>query len=85
MLKVGPAVMAVVEMEFLEKPHVGKGKTVVLDDFFNREIKKDAGGREYSWHYKWEENHPGSDALVNSSNRSALRSHRFQPHRRPPI
>lgn len=60
----GPAVMAAVEMEFLEKPHVGKGKTVVLDDFFNREIKKDAGGREYSWHYKWEEkNHPGFYAL----------------------
>lgn len=56
----GPAVMAAIELEFLEKGQIGKGKTVMLDDFFNREIKKDAKGNEYSWHYKWEEkNHGG--------------------------
>lgn len=56
----GPAVMAAIELEFLEKGQIGKGKTVMLDDYFNREIKKDAKGNEYSWHYKWEEkNHGG--------------------------
>ncbi len=56
----GPAVMAAVELEHLQRGQNGKGKTVVLDDYFNREIKKDAKGNEYSWHYKWEEkNHGG--------------------------
>jgi unsaturated rhamnogalacturonyl hydrolase len=56
----GPAIMAAVEMEMLEKPRVGKGKIVLLDSYFNNEMKKDATGRDVSWHYKWEElNHPG--------------------------
>jgi unsaturated rhamnogalacturonyl hydrolase len=56
----GPAVMAAVELEQFAKPQNGKGKTVVLDDYFNREIKKDTKGNDYSWHYKWEEkNHGG--------------------------
>ncbi|HRH42813.1 MAG TPA: glycoside hydrolase family 88 protein [Pyrinomonadaceae bacterium] len=56
----GPAVMAAVEIENLEKGQIGKSKTVMLDDYFNREIKKDANGKEFSWHYKWEEkNHGG--------------------------
>jgi unsaturated rhamnogalacturonyl hydrolase len=56
----GPAVMAAVEMEALEKLGRGKGKTVLLDSYFNNETKKDASGRDVSWHYKWDEmNHPG--------------------------
>jgi unsaturated rhamnogalacturonyl hydrolase len=56
----GPAIMAAVEMENLEKLRVGTGKTVLLDSYFNNEMKKDASGREVSWHYKWDEmNHPG--------------------------
>jgi unsaturated rhamnogalacturonyl hydrolase len=52
----GPAVMAAVELEHLEKGQSGKGKTVVLDDYFNREVRADGS----VWHYKWEEkNHPG--------------------------
>ncbi len=55
-----PAVLAAVEMEALEKRETGKGKTVLLDSYFNNEMKKDAAGREVSWHYKWDEmNHPG--------------------------
>ena len=35
---------------------VGAGKTVVLDDYFNHEVRKDGS----VWHYKWnEKNHPG--------------------------
>lgn len=53
----GPAVMAAVEMESLERgQRIGKGKTVMLDDYFNHEVRKDGS----VWHYKWEEkNHPG--------------------------
>lgn len=52
----GPAVMAAVEMENLERGQFGKGKTVMLDDYFNHEVKPDGT----VWHYKWEEKgHPG--------------------------
>ncbi len=57
----GPAVMAAVEMESLERGgRIGNGKVVMLDDYFNREIRKDGS----VWHYKWEEkNHGGFYAL----------------------
>lgn len=56
----GPAVMAAIEMENLERGRTGAGKTVLLDDYFNHEIKKDGS----VWHYKWNElNHPGFYAL----------------------
>lgn len=52
----GPAVMAAVEMELLERGRIGAGKVVVLDDYFNHEVRKDGS----VWHYKWNEmNHPG--------------------------
>ena len=52
---VGAYVKAAVEMETLAQPQIGRGKTVLLDDFFNREIKKDDTGTEISWHYKFNE------------------------------
>ncbi len=56
----GPAIMAAVEMESMEKPRIGAGKTVLLDSYFNNEMKKDANGKDFAWHYKWDElNHPG--------------------------
>ena len=56
----GPAIMAAVEMENLEKPRTGVNKTVLLDSYFNDEIKKDINGKDVHWHYKWDElNHPG--------------------------
>lgn len=52
----GPAVMAAVEMESLAGGRSGAGKTVVLDDYFNHEVRKDGS----VWHYKWNEmGHPG--------------------------
>jgi unsaturated rhamnogalacturonyl hydrolase len=57
----GPAVMAAIEMENLERGRVGAGKSVVLDDYFNHEVRPKDGS---VWHYKWEEkNHPGFYAL----------------------
>ena len=52
----GPAVMAAVEMENLARGRFGAGKIVMLDDYFNHEVRADGS----AWHYKWEEkNHPG--------------------------
>lgn len=57
----GPAVMAAVEVEALAKNRIGAGKTVVLDDYFNHEVRPKDGS---VWHYKWEEkNHGGFYAL----------------------
>lgn len=56
----GPAVMAAVEMESIAKSRIGAGKVVMLDDYFNHEVRKDGS----VWHYKWEEkNHGGFYAL----------------------
>ncbi|HVE56925.1 MAG TPA: glycoside hydrolase family 88 protein [Pyrinomonadaceae bacterium] len=56
----GPAVMAAVEMENLAGGRMGAGKTVMLDDYFNHEVRKDGS----VWHYKWNEmGHPGFYAL----------------------
>jgi len=43
------------EMEMQETISIGKGKTVLLDDYYNSERKKDITGIEMPFHYKWEE------------------------------
>ena len=53
----GPFMMASVEMENLAQGQVGKGKTVVLDYFFNHEYKKNTTTNEWTnerFHYTWE-------------------------------
>jgi unsaturated rhamnogalacturonyl hydrolase len=52
---VGAFLKAAVEMETAAKPKPGRGRVVVLDSFFNNELKKDANGRLAPWHYKWDE------------------------------
>jgi unsaturated rhamnogalacturonyl hydrolase len=52
---VGAFLMASNEMEIDTKQSVGKGKTVMLDSYFNNETKKDSSGQVVSWHYKWDE------------------------------
>lgn len=58
---IGPAIRAALEMEAYEQGLAGKGKTVMLDDFFNREVRKSKNfAGDETWHYKWEEkNDPG--------------------------
>lgn len=34
---------------------IAKGKVVALDYFYNHELKKDATGKEYQYHYIWED------------------------------
>ncbi len=52
----GPAIRAALEIEAYERDRPGRGKTVMLDDFFNHEVRKsnNTGGDE-AWHYKWDE------------------------------
>ena len=52
---IGPAIKAALEMEAYARGWPGKGKTVMIDDFFNRETRKNKLGRDESWHYKWDE------------------------------
>lgn len=52
----GPAIKAALEMEAYERGWPGRGKTVVLDDYFNHEVRKSKiHGRDEVWHYKWDE------------------------------
>jgi len=49
----GPAIKAALEMEAYERGWPGRGKTVVLDDYFNHEVRKSKlDGRDEVWHYK---------------------------------
>jgi len=51
----GPAIRAALEMESYERGWPGLAKTVVLDDYFNHEIRKNKLGHDEVWHYKWNE------------------------------
>lgn len=51
----GPAIKAALEMESYERGLPGRGKTVLLDDYFNHEIRKSKSGSDELWHYKWDE------------------------------
>ncbi len=52
---IGPFVFASVEMEILQENHIGKGKTVGLDNYFNHEFRKGSGGETEPFHYLWED------------------------------
>jgi unsaturated rhamnogalacturonyl hydrolase len=52
----GPAIRAALEIESYERGWPGRGKRVVLDDYFNHEVRKSkTTGRDETWHYKWDE------------------------------
>jgi unsaturated rhamnogalacturonyl hydrolase len=52
---IGPAIKAALEMESYARGWSGKGKTVLLDDYFNHEVRKSKSGVDEVWHYKWNE------------------------------
>ena len=56
---IGAFLLAGNEIEMAKDQSVGKGKTVLLDRWFNSEKKKDATGKEIYWHYVWEERSHG--------------------------
>ncbi|HXD31953.1 MAG TPA: glycoside hydrolase family 88 protein [Pyrinomonadaceae bacterium] len=51
----GAFLMASTEMDLAAGRALGKGRTVLLDSYFNNETKKDFSGRVAPFHYKWEE------------------------------
>ena len=67
---VGAFILAASEMELAPTASGGAGKTVLLDDFFNHETKKDANGATIAWHYKWDELANGGYSLWGSIFRS---------------
>lgn len=52
---VGAFIQAANEMEMIPALSNAKGKTVLLDDYFNSERKKDITGTLMPYHYKWYE------------------------------
>ena len=60
---VGAFIQASNEIEMLPTLHYGKGKTVVLDNYFNHEIRKNAMGKDVVWHYTWDEQDNGGYSL----------------------
>lgn len=52
---IGAFLLAANEMEMVTTQLIGRGKTVLLDRYFNSEKKKDEGGVLSYWHYVWED------------------------------
>ncbi|HTG55839.1 MAG TPA: glycoside hydrolase family 88 protein [Niabella sp.] len=51
----GAFIMAANEIEMMPKLATGKGKAIVLDNFFNNEWQKGPSGEQIPFHYVWEE------------------------------
>lgn len=55
----GAFMLCATEMEMQPQLAAGKGKTILLDNFFNNEWKKDATGKQIRWHYTWDDRSDG--------------------------
>jgi len=53
--EVGTFLLAATEMETAANAELGRGKTVVLDAWFNSQTRTDPTGRKVLWHYKWDD------------------------------
>ena len=60
---VGAFLMASNEIEMLPTLILGKGKTVLLDNYFNHETKTDVTGKVVQWHYIWNEKDNGGYSM----------------------
>ena len=54
------------EIEMLPTLKMGKGKTVLLDNYFNHETKKDITGEIVPWHYIWNEKDNGGYSMFSN-------------------
>ncbi|MBC7913545.1 MAG: glycoside hydrolase family 88 protein [Pyrinomonadaceae bacterium] len=52
---VGSFMSAANEMELASMPKTGNGKVVTLDNYFNNETRKDVLGKNYKFHYTWDD------------------------------
>lgn len=55
----GAFIKAANEIEMLPNTASGTGKKILLDNFFNNEIRKGAGGQDESWHYTFNDRSNG--------------------------
>ena len=62
---IGAFLMACNEMELIPTRAFALGKKVVMDNYFNREIKDDAFGQKVVFHYKWQERDNGGYSFMN--------------------
>ncbi|HMK04209.1 MAG TPA: glycoside hydrolase family 88 protein [Ferruginibacter sp.] len=60
---IGAFIMCSVEMEMAALPKPGKGKTVVMDNYFNNEWRKNGYGTNMRRHYTWDEMENGGFSL----------------------
>jgi unsaturated rhamnogalacturonyl hydrolase len=75
---VGAFIKAAAEMEMIPTMQQGKGKTILLDYYFNREFMKDITGKEIQYHYIWEEmDNNGYSLLGNLFNRYGMQTKRL--------
>ena len=56
---IGAFLLASNEIDMMQTLKTGRGKTVVLDSWFNNEHKKDAAGIMQQFHYKWDDESNG--------------------------
>lgn len=61
---IGAFLMAGNEMEMQRTQSVGKGKVIVMDNYFNRETHDDAFGKKVVFHYKWWERDNGGFSFM---------------------
>ena len=61
---IGAFLLAANEMEIQPQLNTGKGKTVMIDNFFNNEYRKDAIVKERSYHYTWDDMSNSGFSLV---------------------
>ncbi|MGJ7030281.1 glycoside hydrolase family 88 protein [Niabella hirudinis] len=60
----GAFILAANEIEMLPNLAVGAGKTVLLDNYFNNEWRKGAGGQQERWHYTWNDRSNGGYSFL---------------------
>ncbi len=52
---IGAFLMASTEMEAAQTAALGRGKTILLDGWFNSQTRKNSAGQTVSYHYKWDD------------------------------
>src|SRR5690606_37454110 len=60
----GAFILASVELEMLRDLETGKGKTILLDNYFNNEWKKGPAGTTIPFHYTWEDKSNSGFAML---------------------
>ncbi len=60
---IGAFLIASNEIDLMPTFAIGKGKTVLLDSWFNNEYKKDAAGIMEQFHYKWDDESNGGFSI----------------------